>query len=66
MNKYKKWSGIYAPTSREELVEVILPMWQGRRQDVREMSVKSLREVYKRLCAEKMIEFAKRCNDARS
>lgn len=58
--KYKHWSGAYAPSSVAELREAILPLYTGKRQDVREMSRKTLLALYKQLSAKRLMEVMKK------
>lgn len=48
------------PRSRAELVKAILPHYQGRKQDVREMSVAHLRELYENISLAALIGLIKK------
>ena len=46
---YRINSGYYVPRTKAELLKAILPAWNGRKTDLREMSVKRLRAIFHRV-----------------
>lgn len=48
------YSGFYKPRTKKELLRALLPTWQGRKTDLREMSYKRLYAIYNRVMRERL------------
>ncbi len=47
MNRH--YSQYYVPRSKAELLKSLLPLWKGKKTELREMSVKRLRAIFHRI-----------------
>lgn len=51
---YTTWSGYHVPRSKKELLSVLLPAWEGRKTDLRQMSIVRLRAIYHKTIQERL------------
>ena len=61
MNRY--YSQYYVPTTKAELIKGILPVWKGKKTDLREMSVKRLRAIFHRVRQDTINKLLKKDNN---
>ncbi len=47
-------SPFFTPRNRTQLLKALLPHWEGRKQDLYEMSLKHLKEEFKKMKQRKM------------